>query len=136
MECAVFRAIFRPAAEMADGCFRVGEFGLANVAVVGIGGSSFGFICMIFLTLLGGGGSSWLLVALPDSVRFCWITGDVSGERFMAAGGKANALSTSMALSNALGPIEVAGVGGNFARGIISSQHGKKKIHEPWWALR
>ncbi len=122
IECAVFLAIFRPAAEVDEGCFRFGEALFAAEGVVGVGGSSFGFICMIFLARLGGGGKSSLLLVLPDNVRFRWMTGDVGGERFMAAGGRTNEFSISLAFSRADGPVEVAGVGGNLARGMVSSQ--------------
>lgn len=123
MEWAVFLAILRPAADVADGCLRLGEVDFAEVGVVGAAGSSLGFIWMIFLARLGGGGSSSLFFVLPDRVRLRWKTGDVGGDRFMAAGGRANALSMSTSLSWAVGPVEVVGVGGSFARGIVSSQY-------------
>lgn len=115
IECAVFLAIFRPAAEVAEGCFRFGEV-VFVVGVVGVDGSSLGFIWIIFLARLGGGGRSSFF-ALPDSVRFLWMTGEVGGERFMAAGGSEKAPSIT-ALSWAVGSVEDAGVGGNLARGI------------------
>jgi len=117
MECAVFRAIFRPAAEVAEGCFRFGEVALV-AGVAGVEGSVFGFICIIFLARLGGGGRSSFF-ALPDRVRFRCSTGEGGGERFIAAGGREKAFSITD-LSWALGSVELAGVGGGFARGIAS----------------
>jgi len=123
MECAVFLAIFLPAADVGVGCFRFGEVVLAEEAVVDKEDTSFGFICMIFLARLGGGGSSSLFLVLPDNVRFRWMPGDVGGEQFMAAGGRMKEVSMSFAFSCAGGSVEVAGVGRNLARGIVSRQH-------------
>jgi len=67
-ECAVFRAILLPAADVVDCCFFFGEVGFAVDGT--LGRSSFGFIWMIFLARLGGGGSSSLPLVLPDNVRF------------------------------------------------------------------
>lgn len=131
IECAVFLAILLPAADVADGCFLF-PLGVVFVLVdadpdVGVVGevavdvSSFGFICMIFLARLGGGGNSSLTLALPDNVRFLVITGDAGGEGFMAAGGSTKALSISCVtetLSFGVGPVELAGVGGNLTRGM------------------
>jgi len=69
-ECAVFRAIFRPAADAVDDCFFFGEVDFGVDGMLGVGRSSFGFICMIFLARLGGGGKSSLPLVLPDRVRF------------------------------------------------------------------
>ena len=82
--CAVFRAIFRPAALVAEGCFllfvavvaRAGDEAIAAalplaeplepVACSSCGSScARGFICMIFLDLVGGGGRA------KDSVLAC-----------------------------------------------------------------
>lgn len=131
IECAVLRAIFLPAADVADGCFFLpwelvaGLVGAElEVGVVGVGGSSRGFICMIFLARVGGGGRSSFALALPDNVRFLVITGEAGGEDFIAEGGRANEFSISViALSLGVGPVELAGVGGSFVRGIVRRQH-------------
>lgn len=51
------------------------------------------------------------------------MMGDPGGERFAAAGGRTNELSMPFAFSCADGSVEVAGVGGFFVRGMVSSQH-------------
>jgi len=61
--CAVFRAIFRPATLVEDGCFFLGEgavFPDRSSASFEISGSfsTRGFIWIIFLDLVGGGGSA------------------------------------------------------------------------------
>jgi len=58
------------------------------------------------------------------------VTGDAGGERFAAAGGRINELSMSFAFSCADGPVEVAGVGGSLARGIVSGQHEGAQMSE------
>lgn len=78
--CAVFRAILRPATLVEDGCFFLGvasafvevPFGssLGTSAISSIG--PFGFICIIFLDLVGGGGSakaSWLGFCASEALR-------------------------------------------------------------------
>lgn len=137
IECAVFRAILLPAADVADGCFflpcDVVAFvaALPEVGVVGVGGSSLGFICMIFLARLGGGGRSSFALAPPDNVRFLVITGDEGGEGFKAAGGRAKVFSIScMTLSFGAGPVELAGVGGNLVRGIVSDKQNTGSGHD------
>lgn len=73
MECAVFRAIFRPAALVAEGCFRFEPAADAALdACAGVGAVSdadaddiepvFGFICIILRALLGGGGRSYCII--------------------------------------------------------------------------
>lgn len=59
--CAVFRAIFRPATLVEEGCFFLvpAAFGVDDVSATSSGISSGcprGFICMIFRDLVGGGG--------------------------------------------------------------------------------
>lgn len=82
IEWAVFLAIFLPAADVAEGCFLFGELGFAEEdADEGTFVSSFGFIWMIFLARLGGGGRSSFALPLPDSVLLRCITGDKGGER-------------------------------------------------------
>lgn len=129
MECAVFLAIFLPAADVAEGCFFL-PFGVVvfvgtelDVGVVGVGGSSRGFIWMIFLARLGGGGRSSFALAPPDNVCFLVATGEAGGEFFKAAGGRAKEVSISyIALSFGVGPVELAGVGGSLVRGIVGGQ--------------
>lgn len=92
-----------------------------EMGVLGTDGcSSRGFIWMIFLARLGGGGRSSLILALPDNVRFLVITGEAGGEALRAAEGRAKEFSMScMALSFGDGPVELMGVGGSFVRGMI-----------------
>lgn len=126
IEWAVLRAIFLPAADVAEGCFL---FELGDVdfelwpwldAVGDVCASSFGFICMIFLARLGGGGKSSLFLTLPDNVLLRCSVGEVGGDLWLiAAGGRANALSISVSFSCAVGPVDVLGVGGYFPRGMI-----------------
>lgn len=121
IECAVFRAILRPAADVAEGCFFfgvvAGDFGPEGLVCA----SSLGFICMILRARLGGGGRSCRL-AEPDSVLLRCITGEVGGDVpvFIAAGGRMNDPSISYGGSAGAGPVEVPGVGGNLARGMVS----------------
>lgn len=125
MECAVLRAILRPAAEVAEGCFRfeVGDVGFDVLVLEPVGEvctSSFGFICIIFRARLGGGGRSSLFLIPPERVLLRWMVGEVGGDLWvMAAGGSANALSISVCLSCAVGPVDVLGVGGYFPRGML-----------------
>lgn len=105
-----------------------------DVEVVGVGGSSRGFICIIFLARLGGGGRSSFALAPPDNVRFLVITGEAGGEAFKAAGGRAKEFSIScIALSLGVGPVELTGVGGSLVRGIVSRQllagNSKGEVH-------
>lgn len=97
---------------------------------------------MIFRARLGGGGRSSLFLTLPDSVLLRCNVGEVGGDLWLiAAGGRANALSMSVSLSCAVGPVDVLGVGGYFARGMMcdsasrrstSSKYSKEK---PWMAM-
>jgi hypothetical protein len=123
IECAVFRAIFRPAALVADGCLRfvpAAWVGFAGVTADEAGSEDedevepvFGFIWMIFLALLGGGGRSNCIASSrlcePESVRFLGgldifglCPGDTGGDILVtplwsiAAGGRTNDCSTSV----------------------------------------
>jgi len=91
MLCAVLRAIFRPAALVADGCFltllaevtvefegvRMWVGACALEVVTSCGVVFLGFICMILRARLGGGGSvdgatsSALALLAPEMVRLC-----------------------------------------------------------------
>ena len=75
--CAVFRAIFLPAALVVDGCFRLPVI-LAGGTVCASDDDEeevgFGFICIILRARLGGGGSSTIVessfdLVAPDRVR-------------------------------------------------------------------
>jgi len=75
--CAVFRAIFLPAALVVDGCFRLPVI-LAGGTVYASDDDEeevgFGFICIILRARLGGGGSSTIVessfdLVAPDRVR-------------------------------------------------------------------
>ena len=77
--CAVFRAIFLPAALVVDGCFRLPVI-LAGGTVCASDDDEeevgFGFICIILRARLGGGGSSTIVessfdLVAPDRVRLC-----------------------------------------------------------------
>lgn len=102
--CAVFRAILRPAAEVADGCLLRFEFEDVDVVELcfeepgevwvlvcscPVTVDCFGFICIIFRARVGGGGKapsavstaedivscSGAVFALPDNVRLRWPDG-------------------------------------------------------------
>lgn len=86
---------------------------------------------MIFRARLGGGGRSSGILAFPESARFRCIPGEAGGELFIAAGGNVKDPSISVCFSSALGPVEVAGVGGYLIRGIVVSTSWRTGQREP-----
>jgi hypothetical protein len=145
--CAVFRAILRPAALVADGCFRL-DPAVVFAGCAGLGGSSsgdadetepvFGFICIILRARLGGGGRSYCIVVSslflwePDNVLLRarlepsgLSVGDTGGDGrgcglwFIAGGPREKAVSIS-SRSLAGRSVEADGVGGGFGRGMLS----------------
>jgi hypothetical protein len=140
MLCAVFLAIFRPAALVAEGCFL---FALA----VGLGGVDsedeeldFGFICMIFRARLGGGGSSYggsssLDFVAPDSVRLCrgleglslGETGGVGPLLFTAGGGRVNAGAMSLCSAGDRS-VEFDGVGSDLGETMLDQQEARQSL--------
>lgn len=155
--CAVFRAILRPATLVEDGCFFLGEGAFAGTPFGASLGSSaisstgpFGFICIIFLDLVGGGGSakvSWVGFWASEDLRrvltasLTGIAGDVGEIEYVwceemddefedgrvsvdvtAGGGSSKDIWTpeNWEPSLLLISVEDAGVGGCCGRGIVS----------------
>ena len=89
--CAVFRAIFLPATLVLLGCFFLAPaspFFPPAVFVVAGASSSFGFICMIFLLLVGGGGSVKVSFSLLDVETVCLRLEGVSTTRMTGERGE------------------------------------------------